>query len=50
MPKRGRKYIEAASKFDRDTLYSVADAVKLLKDTVTTKFDPTVEVHHAPGC
>ena len=49
MPKRGRKYIEAASKFDRDTLYSVSDAVKLLKDTVTTKFDPTVEVHMRLG-
>ncbi|KOX13068.1 50S ribosomal protein L1 [Nocardiopsis sp. NRRL B-16309] len=29
---------------DRDKLYSPAEAVKLAKDTSTTKFDPTVEV------
>lgn len=45
MAKRGRKYEEAAAKVDRGTYYSKEDAVKLIKDTVTTKFDPTVEVH-----
>ncbi len=49
MPKRGRKYQEAAAKFDRDKLYSRVEAVKLLKETVTTKFDPTVEVHFRLG-
>ncbi len=45
MPKRGKKYLAAAAKFDRDTLYSREEAVKLIKETAVTKFDPTVEVH-----
>ncbi len=49
MAKRGRKYREAAAKFDRQTNYSRADAVRLIKETVTTKFDPTVEVHMRLG-
>jgi large subunit ribosomal protein L1 len=49
MPKRGKKYQEAAAKIDRDSYYSRADAIKLLKETVTTKFDPTVEVHFRLG-
>lgn len=49
MPKRGRKYLEAAAKFDRDKLYSRAEAVKLIKETAVTKFDPTVEVHMRLG-
>ena len=49
MPKRGRKYQEAAAKVDRDKLYSRAEAVKLVKETVFTKFDPTVEVHFRLG-
>ncbi|MCA9932699.1 MAG: 50S ribosomal protein L1 [Anaerolineales bacterium] len=49
MPKRGRKYQEAAAKVDRDKYYSRAEAVKLIKETATTKFDPTVEVHFRLG-
>lgn len=49
MPKRGRKYREAAEKIDRDKQYPVDEAVKLLKATVTTKFDPTVELHGRLG-
>jgi large subunit ribosomal protein L1 len=45
MPKHGRKYKEAAAKVDRSNLYTKKEAVTLLKDTVTTKFDPTVELH-----
>lgn len=45
MPKRGRKYVEAAAKVDRAKLYNREEAVKLIKETVTTNFDPTVEVH-----
>jgi large subunit ribosomal protein L1 len=45
MPKRGRKYREAAAKVDRDKLYSRAEAVKLIRETAFTSFDPTVEVH-----
>ncbi len=49
MPKRGRKYQEAAAKIDRDKLYTRAEAVKLVKDTAFTKFDPTIEVHFRLG-
>lgn len=49
MAKHGRKYEEAAAKVDRTKLYNREDAVKLIKDTVTTKFDPTVEVHMRLG-
>ena len=45
MPKRGRKYLEAAEKVDRNKLYSREEAVSLIKETAFTKFDPTVEVH-----
>ena len=41
---RGRKYREAAAKVDRDRLYSPTAAMKLIKETSTTHFDPTVDV------
>ena len=49
MSSRGRKYREAAAKVDEDKLYSRAEAVKLIKETAYTKFDPTVEVHFRLG-
>jgi large subunit ribosomal protein L1 len=49
MPKRGRKYQEAAEKVDRARLYSWKEAIALVKDTAVTKFDPTVEVHMRLG-
>jgi large subunit ribosomal protein L1 len=49
MPKRGKKYLEAAAKFDRDKNYSRREAVQLIKETAYTKFDPTVEVHFRLG-
>jgi len=45
MPKRGRKYQEVAAKVDRDATYSREEAVRLIKETAYTNFDPTVEVH-----
>lgn len=45
MAKRGRKYREAAAKVDSEKQYSRAEAVKLIKETAFTSFDPTVEVH-----
>ena len=41
---KGKKYLEATKKVDRSTLYSVQDAVGLIKETKTAKFDETVEV------
>jgi large subunit ribosomal protein L1 len=49
MGKRGRKYLEAAAKVDRDREYSRADAVRLIRETAFTSFDPTVEVHFRLG-
>ncbi len=49
MAKRGRKYLEAAAKVDRNRYYTRAEAVKLIKETAVTKFDPTVEVHFRLG-
>lgn len=45
MPKRGRKYQEAAAKVDSARLYTKEEAIKLIKETAVTNFDPTVEVH-----
>jgi large subunit ribosomal protein L1 len=49
MAKRGRKYLEAAAKVNRDKDYSREEAIKLIKATAVTKFDPTVEVHFRLG-
>ena len=40
----GKKYKQAASKVDRETLYTIEGALKLLKDNPTTKFDATAEI------
>ena len=42
---RGKKYQESAKKIDRNALYDTADAMKLVVDTATAKFDETVELH-----
>ena len=42
--KRSKAYRAAAEKIDRSRLYPIAEAVKLAKETATTKYDPTVEV------
>jgi large subunit ribosomal protein L1 len=45
MPKRGKKYLEAAKKVDREKMYTPEEAVDLVKETTFTKFDASVEVH-----
>lgn len=45
MAKHGKKYLAAAAKIDRDTLYNPVDALSLVQATSFTKFDATVEVH-----
>lgn len=44
MAKFGKRTIAARANVDRDTDYSVSDAVKLVKDNASAKFDETVEV------
>lgn len=42
--KRSKSYRAAESKIDHDELYSPLEAVRLAKETATTKYDSTVEV------
>ena len=44
MSKRGKKYVEASKKVEANKLYSLDEAVKLVKETCVTKFDSTIEV------
>ena len=45
MPKRSRRYSEAAKNFDKTQTYEVAEAVKHVKELATAKFDETIEMH-----
>ena len=45
MAKHGKKYLAAAEKVDRKKDYEPEEAIKLAKETSTTNFDATVEVH-----
>jgi len=47
--KRSKKYNEAAKKIDQSLVYSPSQAVKLAKETSTTKYDATVEVSMVLG-
>ena len=44
MKQRGKKYVLASEKVEKGKLYSKEEAVKLAKETSTSKFDGTVEV------
>lgn len=43
--KHGKKYRKVAEKIDSNRIYSVAEAVKILKENPIAKFDESVEVH-----
>lgn len=43
--KRGKKYRAIADKIDKNNVYSVEEAVKLMKENKIAKFDESVEVH-----
>ena len=45
MPKRGKKYRQAAQLVDRMRAYLPAEAIELTQKTSTANFDATVEVH-----
>lgn len=49
MAKRGKKYLEAAAKVDAEKRYTPDEAVALVRETSTTSFDSTVEVHMRLG-
>ena len=45
MAKHGKKYQDAAKLLEDGKLYSVAEAMELVKQTATAKFDETIELH-----
>ena len=49
MSKRGKQYLAAREKIEREHLYTPAEAIKLAKETSYAKFDATVEVHFRLG-
>ena len=40
----GKKLVKAREGIDREKLYAIADAIKLVKERATAKFDETIEV------
>ncbi len=42
---RSKRYQEMVKKIDRNKTYPITEALKLIKETATTKFDGSVEVH-----
>lgn len=44
MAKLTKKFKDAVAKVDKNKTYAITEAVKLAKETTTTKFDSTVEV------
>jgi len=45
MSGKGKRYKAIISKIERDRLYSLAEAVPLVKECATAKFDESVELH-----
>lgn len=45
MPKRGKAYQEASKLVEKNKLYELDEAIKLVKQTAKAKFDETVELH-----
>lgn len=44
MKKRGKKYLEALKKVEKDKLYTKEEAINLVKETSTVNFDASVEL------
>src|SRR6201996_1299412 len=49
MAKHGKAYLDAKQRFDRGREYSPAEAIALVKQLSTAKFDESVEVHVRTG-
>jgi large subunit ribosomal protein L1 len=49
MAARGKRYVEARSRIDREATYSPVEAVRMLKGSPGAKFDETIEVHFRLG-
>ncbi len=49
MAKRGKKYNQSIKGIDKESLYELSDAVKLVKESAYASFDESVEVHFNLG-
>ncbi|OUC08990.1 50S ribosomal protein L1, partial [Litorilinea aerophila] len=49
MPKHSRRYSEIREKVDRNALYQPEEAIHLVKELATAKFDETIETHLRMG-
>src|SRR5881227_2877601 len=49
MADRGKRYIESRGRIDRESVYAPVQAVRMLKEFPSAKFDETVEVHFRLG-
>lgn len=45
MPKQGKRFVDTAKKVEATKLYDIAEALALVKETATAKFDETIEAH-----
>ncbi len=45
MPKHSKRYAELRSKVERTRFYTLDEAIKLVRETSSAKFDETVEMH-----
>ena len=48
MARKGKRFTAALENLDRNALYTIEDAVKILKDNAKAKFDETIEVAMNP--
>lgn len=46
---KGKRYLNAVKLFDREKLYPLSEAVSLIKQMATAKFDETIELHFRLG-
>ena len=49
MSSRGKRYLSARTQVDRESVYSPLEAIRLLKEFASAKFDETVEIHFRLG-
>src|SRR3954462_4182091 len=49
MAQHGKAYKEARSKVDREKMYAPTEAIRLVRELATAKFDETIEVHFNLG-
>lgn len=49
MPKHSKRFNAVFEKVDRNQFYEPAEAVRLVKETATAKFDETIELHMRMG-